>query len=42
MNDEVAFFLWAAYLMGALLCFGELLTLALRYRNIRAHLGRRH
>lgn len=42
MNDEATFFVWAAYLAGALLCVGELLMLALRYRNIRAHLGRRH
>ena len=39
MNGDAGFFVWGAYIMGALLCVAELAALALRYRNIRQHLG---
>lgn len=39
MNGDAAFFVWTAYIMGGLLCVAELAALALRYRNIRQHLG---
>jgi heme exporter protein D len=39
MNGDVAFFVWGAYVTGGLLCLAELAALALRYRNIRQHLG---
>ena len=39
MNDDVEFFLWAAYGMAALFCMAELGLLALRYRNICEYLG---
>lgn len=39
MNADVEFYLWTAYAMAGVLCIAELGMLALRYRNIRDHLG---
>lgn len=39
MNGDAGFFVWGAYVMVGLLCVAELASLALRYRNIRQHLG---
>lgn len=39
MSDDAAFYVWSAVALCVVLCAAELASLALRLRNIRAHLG---
>lgn len=39
MSGDTAIYVWGAYLMALVLGGAELVSLALRYRNIRLHLG---